>query len=340
MDKPIFSVIIATRDRPQLFGQALESVISQLCEEFEVIVVDDGSSETNAAIYKDILENAWTKAKDRLRVFSLVRRPRGHGQSYSLNFGATNAKGEYLCFLDDDDRWVDNNHLLRAAEIIGRISDAGREVDLYMANQKAFVGDEEVPGDLWLSRLASELQGRGAVASIDGSYEVAVGDLMATSGFCHLNCLIVRRGLFESIAGLDEDIRWEGDRDFFLRLIDKSKCMVHHPQSVSRHHVPDPTKSSNMTTALSMLEKRLLQIRVLEKAVLFAQHPLIRAHGKEHKGYALKKISELLAEDRRWKQAAYWARQGLAASPNIKWAFFYCYCGLRGLVPTKDGGER
>ena len=112
--RPLFSVIIPTRNRASLFAVALQSVLDQRFREFEVIVVNDGSSEEHAPRYRDILE----AVADRARLLTLVHTERGHGQSYALNFGAAHAHGDYLCFLDDDDQWTDPEHLGRVAAVI------------------------------------------------------------------------------------------------------------------------------------------------------------------------------------------------------------------------------
>lgn len=322
---PKFSVVLATRDRPGLFSEALDSVLSQTFDDFEIIVVNDGSSPDHESAYRQSFQSAAAKIGDRLKVHHLVRRPKGHGQSYSINFGVSHATGEYACFLDDDDVWTDNAHLARAAAAV----DAAAHADLYMGNQRAYLRNELVPGPIWLDGLESELLSRGMRPDAFGCFHVSVDDLMRTSGFCHLNCFVVRRALFEDIGGMDEGIRWECDRDLFLRLIDRSDDMLFHPAFMSRHNVPDPAKTQNMTTAVSMLEKRLLQIRVLDKAALFASHSQIRAHARKHKGYALKKIAEELAAKKQWKSAAYFAREALGVGFSAKWMLFTAYCGIR-----------
>jgi|GEM_PF-250240 glycosyltransferase involved in cell wall biosynthesis len=319
---PKFSVVLATRDRPGLFSEALNSVIAQTFSDFDVIVVNDGSSPEHEPEYERVYSTAKEKIGDRLKVHRLVRRPKGHGQSYSINFGVDQASGEYMCFLDDDDMWTDSGHLARAATAL----DADQPADLYMANQRAYLHNEEVPGPIWLDALEGELLGHGVKPSASGVFKLGAHDLMQTSGFCHLNCFVVRRELFQIIGGMDEGIRWECDRDLFLRLIDKSNIMLFHPAFVSRHNVPDPAKTQNMTTSVSMLDKRLLQIRVLDKAALFSAHPLIRAHALTHKGYALKKIVEELMQKGQWQLAAYYAREALGAAPTMKWAIYTLYC--------------
>jgi len=328
---PTFSVILATRDRPGLFAEALQSVMDQDYPAFNVIVVNDGSSEAALEGYQAVWNAAAHTLGSRFSVHHLVHRPKGHGQSYSLNFGVANATTDYVCFLDDDDKWTDPAHLSRAAQAISHMAERGKTVDLYMANQHAWTNDKKVPGPVWLEGLEADLTRHGQQANADGCYEVGISNLMAATGFCHLNCFTVRRALWDQVGGMDEGIRWECDRDIFLRLVDNSQTMLHHPGVMSFHRVPDPSKALNMTTTLGMIEKRLLQVRVLDKAALFSKHRLIRAHARKHKAYALKKIAQELAEKRNWTDAKHYAAQALGAAPGFRWLAFTLYCFARSL---------
>lgn len=327
---PLFSVILATRDRPALFAEALRSVLDQDWPDFEIVVVNDGSRAENRRAYEEVLTAAEPRlAGRRLGVHGLVHRPRGHGQSYALNFGAAQAVGDYLCFLDDDDAWTDSGHITRAARALREACGAAT-ADLYMTNQVAYRGETQVSGPIWIEGLTDALTRRGVEPRGEaGALPVAVEDLVGLSGFCHLNTLIVRRALYEAVGGMDEAIRWECDRDLFLRLIDRAGgAMLHHPAVVSRHNIPDPAKASSMTTSLAVLERWLYQLRVLDKAALFARHPAIRAHARQHKGYALKRIAEERAAAGQWAAAAFSAREALGAGPTLKWAAFAAYCLL------------
>jgi glycosyltransferase involved in cell wall biosynthesis/2-polyprenyl-3-methyl-5-hydroxy-6-metoxy-1,4-benzoquinol methylase len=86
---PLFSVIIPTHNRPDYLAEAIESVLAQTVQDFEVIVVDDGS-EPPVPEHDD----------PRVR---LTRRQQAVGPSQARNDGASAANGEYLAFLDDDD---------------------------------------------------------------------------------------------------------------------------------------------------------------------------------------------------------------------------------------------
>lgn len=326
---PFFSVILATRDRPILFAEALRSVLAQDFADLEIIVVNDGSREEQRAAYDAALVAAPDAGRP-LQVHWLAHRPRGHGQSYALNYGAAQARGTYLCFLDDDDSWTDAGHLSRAAEAL---RSSGEAADLYMANQAAYRGEVRQPGPIWVEGLDAALAQRGIAARAGGALPAGVTDLMGLTGFCHLNTLIVRRSLYDAIGGMDEAIRWECDRDLFLRLIDRAEgAMLHHPAVVSRHNIPDPAKGASMTTSLAALDRWLYQLRVLDKASLFARHPAIRAHGRQHKVYALKRIAEDLYRTGRWTDAAFYAREALWIGFNLKWFAFAAYLTFRAFL--------
>jgi glycosyltransferase involved in cell wall biosynthesis len=332
---PKFSVVICTRNRPALFAAALDSVLNQRYTDIEIVVVNDGSSAENAALYEGLLAGARARIGDRLRTATLVHRSRGHGSAYTMNYGVDMARGEYVCFLDDDDLWIDPAHLERAAQVISHEASAGRPTDLYMTNQEAFLNGQPITSAPWLKAMEGRLQARGRSPGANGTYALDIEEALLADGFCHCNCLTVRRALFLSVGGRDESIRWESDHDLFLRLVDTARHMLHHPAITARHHVPDMQQASSVTTALSTVERRLWQVRVMDKASLFLKSPLLRAYGRRHKGYALKHIATELATLRLWALASVYAAQGLAVLPGFKWALFTTGCYLRRWVPGK-----
>lgn len=323
---PFFSVIIATRNRPALFQQALQSVLAQSWQDAEIIVINDGSTAEHQPAYEAIVSRV---DPGRLRSLSLVRRPKGHGQSYAVNVGAAMANAPYLCFLDDDDYWTDESHLRRAEAVI---SGSSAVVDLYMTNQAAFRQGEPQPGPVWLENLPTFLAQLGNRPDRHGAHAVTVKDLLCSDGFCHLNNLIVRKRLFDEIGGMDEGIRWECDHDLYLRLIDRATTIRYAPITVSRHNIPDPRMVESMTTALSEVERRLFQLTVFRRAQYLARHPAIRARARRNYGYALKRIAEALAATERQAEAAQFAREALSVSPTVRWAGYTAWLTLRAAV--------
>jgi glycosyltransferase involved in cell wall biosynthesis len=89
----LFSVIIPTYNRPQLLRAALESVFAQTFTDYEVIAVDDGST--------DETEQVLRSYGQQLRFF----RQENSGPGAARNLGMTQARGDYVAFLDSDDIW-------------------------------------------------------------------------------------------------------------------------------------------------------------------------------------------------------------------------------------------
>jgi glycosyltransferase involved in cell wall biosynthesis len=299
-------------------------VLAQTFTDYEIVVVDDGSAPEHRPAY----DTALAQAGERATLHRLVHRSNGHGQSYSLNFGVSKASGAYIAILDDDDVWTDPGHLARAAAAL-----EATPADLYMTNQRPYRQGQPVERPHWLGTLAPRLAAEGRKPRADGCLPVTIADLIPTQGFCHVNCLIVRRGLWDSIGGMDEGIRWECDRDLYVRLIDHaSGPMLHHPAVTARHNIPDPAKTANMTTALPMLHKRLHQLRALDKAALFGRHSEIRAEARVERGYTLKKMSEELAGAGDWPAAAHYARAALGSAPTAGWFALTAWYETRSLA--------
>lgn len=90
---PSFSIIIPTFNRAELLRKCLASVRTQTYRHYEVIVVDDGSTDHTAEVLAEYADD--------IRV---IRQPNG-GPGAARNLGAAQAAGEYLAFLDSDDLW-------------------------------------------------------------------------------------------------------------------------------------------------------------------------------------------------------------------------------------------
>lgn len=96
MIEPIISVIVATHNRKDLLPRALDSILNQSFQDFEIVLVDDCSTDgTQEMVAENYLSNP------KIRYFRLDK-PSGH-EAYPKNFGMLEAKGQYIAMLDDDD---------------------------------------------------------------------------------------------------------------------------------------------------------------------------------------------------------------------------------------------
>jgi len=320
-----FSVVIPTRNRPVDFKKALESVLSQTFTAFEVIVVNDGTNSTYRAAY-----NKLEAEFPHVTFINLIERTRGHGHCFARNQGVDIAKGNFICFLDDDDWWTDSEFLTRAANNINKFN-----ADFYFANQKAVTHKGVHIPNVWVENLPETLPEHDPRLK-QNVFPVTVSEMLKATGFPHQNCWAISAKLYNEIGGMDENLRYEPDRDIYLRALDKAKSMLYDRNVMSIHNIPDQSKSNNASTKTNILEKLLFQLRTVEKGILFGQKPEIRSFCTIRKGYLLKKITETLAGEQKHKQAYLYAKEALAVSFTLKWLLFTKLCWLKTIVNSNE----
>jgi glycosyltransferase involved in cell wall biosynthesis len=146
MSMPLLSIIIPTYNRSALVMQALESVRSQLFVDFEVIVVDDGSTDgTPTVLAKEAADSRWG---GKLHVY----RQNNAGPGAARNVAIQHARGEYCFFLDSDDLlfpW--------SLSVLAQVLDQGprpsvimgREVLFSLPQQYAAIEQEPLRTSVW-----------------------------------------------------------------------------------------------------------------------------------------------------------------------------------------------
>jgi GT2 family glycosyltransferase len=182
------SVVVPTFNRAPLLPAVLSALFDQDHGDFEVVVVDDGSTDGTASV----LEELSRRTPGRLRFF----RQENSGPARARNRGALEARGGFLAFLDDD-CMAERSWLARlgaALEKSGADAVAGAVVN------------KEID---WVGRYINREAVIAHVVSADGSVE----------GLITGNCGI-RASLFRELGGFDETIRVAGgeDTEFGLRL--------------------------------------------------------------------------------------------------------------------------
>ncbi len=320
-----FTVVIPSRNRPALLEVAVRSVLEQTHASVEIVIVNDGTSPEHADAYAAIP----AQFGQRVRMINLLPTANGHGPSFAINRGAESAQGAFICMLDDDDCWVDPGHLERAWRHLAS-RDASAEV--YFSNQVAYMNDRPLATQIWLEPVVDILKKRDAKAR-DGVFSVSLQDLVQCGNFCHFNTTIVSRDLYRRIGGLDEFIRYENDRDYYLRVIDQAKGIIFYPGIVSRHNVPDPSLTINASTVVTYQQKMAYRCYLWNKARLFASSEIIRRHARINVGYTQRRIAEALAaEPGRTLEAFGFARQALGAHFTLRWMAYCAWLGLRALI--------
>lgn len=111
-----FSVIVPLYNKEEFVERTMQSVLAQSYSDFELIVVDDGSTDNSLTVAKDCAK----KNEEKCQIVSL---PNG-GVATARNNGVAHAKGDYVCFLDSDD-WWEPDFLSEMAGLIDRYPEAG-----------------------------------------------------------------------------------------------------------------------------------------------------------------------------------------------------------------------
>ena len=94
---PCISVILPTFERAHLLPRSLRSVLAQTFSDWELIVIDDGSTDNTAEVVQD-----WQRKTSRLRYLHQTN----HGVGAARNLGIQHARGRYIACLDSDDEYL------------------------------------------------------------------------------------------------------------------------------------------------------------------------------------------------------------------------------------------
>lgn len=184
---PVVSVVVPAYNAAWCVRRAIDSVLKQTFRDFELLVIDDGSTDDTA----DVLATFGGAVR--------VVRQHNQGLSSARNAGIRAARGEFVAFLDADDWWLPGKlerqvSLLRAKPAVGFVSTAARVEDL----DGRFL-------NLWPCTACSD----AFLPRLFG----ANGDV-AGSG----SAVMARRRLFDEVGGFDECLRSLEDVDMWMRL--------------------------------------------------------------------------------------------------------------------------
>jgi glycosyltransferase involved in cell wall biosynthesis len=169
---PRVSIVIAVYNGAPTIERALASVFAQTYTDYEVIVVNDGSTDDTAAVL--------ARFGDKIRLITQGNR----GLSAARNAGVRASTGEYVAFLDDDDEWMPEK-LARCVPVL----DADRDCAL-----------------VYTLALKVDPQGRpmGADARPDGAESPTMNEMLAHPWNVVPSQFVVRRDVFERAGGFHE----------------------------------------------------------------------------------------------------------------------------------------
>ena len=215
---PRVSVIIPCFNRAEYLSETICSVLEQTYRDFELICVDDGSTDNT----RDVLD----RFAGQITVLEHPGRV-NKGQSAAINLGLAAATGEFIAVLDSDDLWTSGKLDEQVAYL-----DAHPEIGIVYGNGEAIDAN---------GTSLYKIYPPGHVERNE------VGDLLLDCYFLLPNNSLVRTSLYTEAGNFDESLRAAQDHDMVLRLAELGNVAYvdrqwfryrRHPDSISHRKAP------------------------------------------------------------------------------------------------------
>ena len=226
---PQVSIVIPAYNCAAFICEAIESVLAQNYANKEIIVVDDGSTDTTAETVSGFGD-----------AVHLIRQP-NRGPAAARNRGVADARGAYVAFLDGDDVWLP-----------GKLATQMSYMKAHSDTRIVFSGFAR-----WFQRSdgtyppSTQWAARGAQDVIGSNYDGYLYPVLLLDSIVCIITTVVERSVFSRVGGFDESLKVGEDYDFWIRAsrhfkahkVDNVLALYRmRPQSATRN-VPRPLSS-------------------------------------------------------------------------------------------------
>lgn len=207
------SVIIPTYNRAELIIETIQSVLDQTFDDFEIIVVDDGSTDNTKQVVDGFKDS---------RIKYIYQENRGVANA--RNNGIKASSGEYIAFLDSDDMWLPENLELKVKML-------DSHPDVALVSSDCYLIDDDTGATVhrfWDKRPYDHL-----LEQVGGPRQpLALATLLTPTA-----ALIRRRVFVEEVGVFDESLRYSSDWDIWLRILPRLPIkMIDTPLAKYRKH--------------------------------------------------------------------------------------------------------
>jgi len=282
---PKVSVIIPAFNTSDYICRAIDGVLAQTYTDFEIIVVDDGSTDRLVAVLKAY--------RDRIKYFYQENK----GPSAARNNGINRAEGEYIAFLDGDDIWCPENLEKKIKYLEGN------------PTVSVVCSDFEVFGD---ASHPSSFNHRGLFPDRKRGEEFIISDTLALligQAFMFSSTTLLRRSSFEKYGVFEMEI--SEDYDLFLRMAQGGDFgCIHEILVRKRDHKQNLSKGidNNLSSRIDALS------RLINRGVDSRYQPMIAKRiADSNFSWAYR-----LSKDRRFKESREKAMNCLKNGVNYK----------------------
>ena len=228
MKHELISIIVPIYNTEKYLRQCLDSIINQTYTNFEVLLVNDGSTDSSGMICQEYLEN-----DSRFRYFE----KENGGVSSARNLGLERSGGAYITFIDSDD-WVESNHLEALLKGIKE-----NNADIAVSKHKSFNTED---GLFYFPAYSNQNQNDLCIKKkqIRPFLELFPKLNYLTHDFACIASKLFKKSLTQNLF-LDEKLPQSEDLDYFFKLYLRSESIVYidevtyiyvqHGQNASHH---------------------------------------------------------------------------------------------------------
>jgi glycosyltransferase involved in cell wall biosynthesis len=226
---PIVSVILPTYNRAKTLKRAIESVLNQTYRDFELIIVDDGSTDETLLILGEYF------GLDNVRLISQLR----HGCSVARNIGIYASRGRYIAFQDSDDEWLPG----KLEKAMSLLNGSGPETGVFYSDMV------RVQVDGSRTKFQSPDVERGMLIN-EHTLDYQVYGIGIQSA-------VIKRECFARVGNFDEALTRFIDLELFIRMSDHYQ-FIHYREPLVKYYAVEgiSTNSQALVNARHYLLKK------------------------------------------------------------------------------------
>lgn len=236
------SIIIPVYRVEEYIADAVQSVLDQTYEHFELLIIDDGSPDRSVEICQQFID---TRIK--------IIRQENRGANAARNAGIREAKGDYIAFLDGDDLWLPQK-LEKHLEHLEKSPNVGISF-----SRSAFI--DEAGNSL-------------GIYQIPKLHEITLGQILCRNPISNGSCAVIRKEVFEEIKfqdnlyGITQDFYWDEslqgcqDLDCWFRIAIQTDWQIDGiPESLTLYRVNSVGISANLLKKQESWEQLIKKTR-------------------------------------------------------------------------------
>lgn len=227
MEKPFFSVVIPLYNKNDTIAATIKSVLGQSFGDFELLVIDDGSTDNSVEIVKGFSD----------RRIKIISQPNG-GEGAARNNGITSASADYVSLLDADDIWHEG-YLAKMRDMIEKYPDAG----IYCCAMVACYGNGQ--------RVIYTRR-----EYLDGVEDICTDDYFDVAGdwsFMFSSTITIPKKVFEKVGLFLPRVKMGPDLEMWARILLEYK-MAYSPKPYVDYINDNPSQATSSNRDISKFQ--------------------------------------------------------------------------------------